>query len=171
MLALRRLSALLILTTAIVGALPALTVEELETIISAAVATESGSMALDVEREGRGAVTVQLDSGRELYVRVSDRRVVDRERGILNGEERRVLREIENGASYLSLPEAYSSALDSMAQADETENFGADDFESIGYGRERGRSVIEISFVKEDWGLELYLDPETGEMLFYDWDE
>ena len=43
MFALRRLAVLLILSTAVVGALPALTVEELEASISAAKAAETGS--------------------------------------------------------------------------------------------------------------------------------
>ncbi len=38
-------------------------------------------------------------------------------------------------------------------------------------GRERGRSVIEVSFEQGDRDLALYLDPETGEILFSDLDD
>ena len=165
-----RVLAIVFLLAGVAAHVPALSADELESSITSAEEA-AGAMAVDVDREGPGAVAVQLDVGQELYLRVSDGRVVDRERELLDAGERRVLREIQDGATYLHLADAYRRALSAMEETGDFDPFGASDFESIGYGRERGRSVIEVSFEQGDRDLALYLDPETGEILFSDLDD
>lgn len=163
--------AALLLMIFVTANLLALSPEELQRSIATAEADQPESRAIDVDREGRALVSVHLANGREIYVRVSDARVIERERSLVIGEERRVLREIEEGAPYLTLPEAYRRLLNEMATSPESASMNPADFESIGYGRERGQSVIEVTFEAADWELELFLDPETAEILFSDWDD
>jgi len=148
--------------------------EDVVTVVSAVQREFPDAVVVDIEIEssrGGAVVSVENDSGFELYIRAADGTVVDRDRDLLNWEDRRIIDQLREDPEILSLAQAYRGLLEA-AQADPTMSDIAPEYlESLGYDVEYRNLVIEVTFEGRGLETEVYLDPYTGEIISYETDD
>lgn len=147
---------------------------DLDRVMTAVGGEFPDAVVLEVDLEysaGGTVVSVENDSGFELYINASEGRIVDRERDRLSWNDRRIADQIREDGDVVPLTTAYATLLDTARDDSSLSTVSPEYFTSIEYGVEYRDLVIEVTFEGRGVDTEVYLDPYTGEIITIEIDD